>query len=278
MIKLLITDLDDTLYSWIGFFVPAFYDMVDEISKITSINSEVLLAEYKQVHQYCGSSEYPYATLLLPCLKSKYESEKVLREILDPAFHRFNSTRKKYLELYPTVFDTLKLLHEKGIKIIGYTESTIENGLYRLKKLGIDDFFDKMYVSKSNYSQDIPQEISSKITIVSSKKPDSKVLCQICQDANVLNQEAIYVGDSLTKDIYMAKKAGIISVLCKFQKLSSDLYSRLVEISHWTKSDFELEANLKKEMIDLNIEADFIINSYSELIPIIMEHDKISPH
>lgn len=31
MIKLLITDLDDTLYSWIGFFIPAFYEMVDEL-------------------------------------------------------------------------------------------------------------------------------------------------------------------------------------------------------------------------------------------------------
>ncbi len=32
MIKLLITDLDDTLYSWIGFFIPAFYEIVDELA------------------------------------------------------------------------------------------------------------------------------------------------------------------------------------------------------------------------------------------------------
>ena len=43
MIKLVITDLDDTLYSWIGFFIPAFYDMVQELSLIMDVPQNELI-------------------------------------------------------------------------------------------------------------------------------------------------------------------------------------------------------------------------------------------
>ena len=51
MIKLVITDLDDTLYSWIGFFIPAFYDMVQELSLLINVPQEKLLEEYKAIHK-----------------------------------------------------------------------------------------------------------------------------------------------------------------------------------------------------------------------------------
>lgn len=72
MIKLLVTDLDDTLYSWIGFFIPAFYGMLDELSLILSVPKSDLLDEYQHVHQEKGSVEYPFATLYLPSVKAAY--------------------------------------------------------------------------------------------------------------------------------------------------------------------------------------------------------------
>ena len=55
MIKLLISDLDDTLYDWTGFFVPAFYAMADEIARMTGIDEKKLLNEYMAAHQRLGS-------------------------------------------------------------------------------------------------------------------------------------------------------------------------------------------------------------------------------
>ena len=49
MIKLLISDLDDTLYDWTGFFVPAFYAMADEIARMTGIDEKKLLKEARTV-------------------------------------------------------------------------------------------------------------------------------------------------------------------------------------------------------------------------------------
>lgn len=48
MIKLVITDLDDTLYSWIGFFIPAFYDMVQELSLLINVPQENCWRNIKQ--------------------------------------------------------------------------------------------------------------------------------------------------------------------------------------------------------------------------------------
>ena len=143
MIKLVITDLDDTLYSWIGFFIPAFYDMVQELSLLINVPQEKLLEEYKAIHQEVGSVEYPFATLNLPSVKKKYcgISDEQVKIELNPAFHKFNSTRKKLLKLYPGVEETLKFFYDNNIMVVAYTESAEENGFYRLKKLGIDNYF-----------------------------------------------------------------------------------------------------------------------------------------
>ena len=124
MKKLLITDLDDTLYDWIGFFIPAFYAMLDELSNITYIDRVKLIREYKELHQKYGSVEYPFVTLELPSIKKKYSNLSVdeLKKLLGEAFHRFNSVRKQRLKLYDGVLDTVKLLFEQGVTIIGYTE------------------------------------------------------------------------------------------------------------------------------------------------------------
>lgn len=272
MIKLFITDLDDTLYSWIGFFIPAFYDMVDEVSSITHINKKVLLHEYMTVNQEAGSVEYPFATLSLPSIKELYNgyTDKEIREKLDRAFYRFNSTRKKLLKLFPGVKETLIFLRDNHITIIGYTDSAEENGFYRLRKLGIDDFFEKVYVSDSLYKQ--PEQIpkSTKTHIVHGKKPNADILKTICDNENINLNEVIYVGDSISKDMLMAKYAGVTSIWCNFQNANGkELYDKLVAISHWSEQDFQNEAKYKDEWKSNSYNPDYTINNFSECIQII---------
>ncbi|MDF2655301.1 MAG: putative hydrolase superfamily [Bacillota bacterium] len=271
MIKLLISDLDDTLYSWIGFFVPAFYDMVEELSNITEIPGEELLQEFKGVHQAAGSAEFPYATLQLPSIKNlycDYNKEKVL-EILNSAFHRFNSTRKQKLQLYPCVKEVLEFLKNHNITVVGYTESAEENGYYRLQKLGIDQYFREVFVSNSKYERPNCYPSSSKTKVVYGKKPNPRLLKQICKNENISEKEAIYLGDSLTKDIYMAKQAGITSVWCNYPVDNSELYKKLVAISHWKEEDFLYEEKLKNDWIKSGYTPDYSIQSFDEIIKII---------
>lgn len=282
MIKLLITDLDDTLYSWMGFFVPAFYGMLDELSVILNEPQQVLIDEYKEIHQERGSVEYPFATLRLPSVKSAYPNatQKELRDILDPAFHKFNSVRKHTLKLYPEVKETLEKLIGVGIKIVGYTESAEENGFYRLKKLGISDCFQRVYVSDSQYERPKSFPSDAKTQIVHGRKPNPQLIKEVCESENVTINETIYLGDSMTKDIYMAKMAGVTSVLCQYpydEKVQEDLYSKLVAISHWTDSDFKRELAIKETCKKENIQPDYKIRSFDEVFSIIQSINNAKP-
>lgn len=95
--QLLVCDLDNTLYDWVGYFVPSFYAMVDRVVEITGCDREKLLDDFRLVHQRHRDSEEPFALLETETIKSLYPqaSRQSLLGTLDPAFHAFNSARKK---------------------------------------------------------------------------------------------------------------------------------------------------------------------------------------
>lgn len=263
--KIIITDFDDTLYSWINFFVPAFYAMAEKVSEIINIPMDKLLLEYKKIHKTYKNVEYPYSTLKLPAVQKYFKNrdEEYIKKELNLAFYAFNSYRKHNLNLFIGVKETLSNIKERGIKLVGYTESTEENGVYRVKRLGIEELFDRIYVSKSKYSYKLSEK-NKKVFYVESKKPNPKVLEKICMDMDCDVTEAIYIGDSFIKDVYMASKAHICSVWFK-QDVNRKLYEMLVEISHWTEDDFIYEKNLNEKCIIEGIRADFEITDYREL-------------
>lgn len=273
MIKLFITDLDDTLYSWIGFFIPAFYAMAEKVAEILDIPLDKLLEEYKLVHKNKGSVEFPHATLLLPSVQKILGdlSKEEQRRRLDPAFHRFNSKRKHLLRLYPGVEEALRYMQQQRIAIVGYTESAEENGFYRLKKLGIEQYFKKIYVSDSTYKRSDYTEKSPKTQIVHGIKPNPELLKQICQDEECLFTEAIYMGDSLTKDIMMAKEAGIISVWVDIPEQNPDLYKQLIQISHWSETDFTREKENREKWERCAYSPDYTITDLGQLEQIIKQ-------
>ena len=267
MVKLVITDLDDTLYSWIGFFIPAFYDMVEELSFLVNVPKEELLKEYKAIHQKMGNVEYPFATLSLPSVKKKYGgiTDEQIKVELGSAFHKFNSTRKNLLKLYPGVEDTLKFFHDNNIMVVAYTESTEENGYYRLRKLGIDHYFKEIYVSDSLYKRPDTMPSSPKTHVVHGRKPNADILRGICSAEKINIGEAVYIGDSLSKDMLMAKQAGIMSIWCDFPRDDiQDLYSKLIDISHWKERDFQLEQQYKNEWEINGYKPDYTIHAFEE--------------
>lgn len=269
MIKLLITDLDDTLYDWTGFFVPAFYAMAEEISSMTHIEMPVLLEEYHKVHQELGTLEFPYATLRLPSIRTHFAglSDTQMKKILRPAFNRFNTIREEYLHLFPGVKETLEHLRQRGVDIIGYTESSQENGFYRLQKLGVDGYFKHVYAFVSSFKS--AYAVDGRVKTVQTKKPDVDVLLQILEAEGRTPQDVMYVGDSLIKDIYMAKHAGVTAVWAQYPETNKELGKKLYAITSWTEEDFVLERRLTRHMDESGIKPDYIISAFPQLLDIL---------
>ncbi|WP_407215582.1 HAD family hydrolase [Enterobacter hormaechei] len=273
--KLLITDLDNTLYDWVSFYSQSFSAMAEELSKEINVPLDILLSEYKVIHQRFGNSEKPFATLELPSVISYFgTNDKILlQKKLTRVFSAFSSKRNHTLKLYPTVRDTLNILRERGVKIVGHTESLEYNSLYRLYKLDVIDFFDHLYTIDNHNLHPNPKNakvISVKDDFIirlssAESKPNPKLLEHICLTENVDIKDAVYVGDSITKDISMAKSIGMKAVWARYgRQFAPELWEILVKITHWTDKDVEREEQLKESFS--RVKPDYSINSFAEIL------------
>src|SRR5689334_20878690 len=105
MKKLLITDVDNTLYDWVTFYSRAFRAMVVELSQLLGVSDEQLLTEFQEIHRRYATTEPPFAALELPTVLARFPclTARDLINKLDPAFHAFNSARREHLRLYAGV-------------------------------------------------------------------------------------------------------------------------------------------------------------------------------
>ncbi len=273
--KFLVVDLDNTLYDWVTFFAHAFRDMLAELERLTHIDRETLVSEFKRVHEGFGESERAFSVLELPSIQKHFgtTSREELRRLVDPALHAFNRTRKTHLRLYPGVLDTLKVLTRAGVVVVAHTEATAINAFWRLQKLDIARYFRRLYALEGrgselegNFVPETAPPPAGLIRLVAEvdRKPNPQLLLDICAGEGFSACETVYVGDSLSKDISMAKRAGVRGVWAKYgTAYDSTLWNLLVSITHWTKEDVQREHELKKAAS--SVVPDVVIGEFSEL-------------
>jgi FMN phosphatase YigB (HAD superfamily) len=277
-LKLLVTDLDNTLYDWVTFFAQSFDAMVAKLIEMTGIDRKVLIAEFKLIHQKYGNSEQPFSLLELPSLQRHFgvTSRQEMLKAVDPALHAFNRARKVHLQLYPTVRETLEELSQRGVILVAHTEATPVNAYWRLQKLGVVHLFRRLYSLEGHIcphpdlSRTEPANPPSgflRLVPKTERKPNPALLADICAREGVQINHAVYVGDSLTRDISMAKEAGVKAVWAKYGTLyDQSLWGLLVSITHWTDDDVKREGELKRNLA--HIRPDAVIERFSDLIAV----------
>lgn len=275
-IRLLISDLDNTLYDWLSFFVPSFYAMVDVAASELGVDRERLLDELRAVHRHYGSSEHPYALLETQTVKARYgwATPAQRKEILDPAFKAFNAARKAMLRLYPSVSEGLRAIRLSGTRVVAYTESVVYNVVHRLELLQVLDQIDFVYAPSGRGGlgsvlgqpprRPLPMH---KIRLLppDHRKPNPAVLLSICREQDADPAATLYVGDSLIRDIAMANRAGVRSAWARYgAPADQSLWHRLVRVTHWTEADVADEARLRNECRDAK--PDVEIDSFADLL------------
>ena len=256
--------------------------MVDVVVEITNCDREQLLDDFRSVHRKYRDSEHPFALLETKTIKTLFagQSPKDIATELDPALFAFNRSRKRNLHVYPGVYESLKQIRAADVRMVAYTESNLFAAVDRLTRLELDIFFDRVYCRKraltehpnpkavadwlNRYSLDKFHELPD-----SQRKPNAKILRQICDRENVRIFDAAYVGDSIARDILMAKQAGMYAIWAKYGTMhSGQEYELLVRITHWTSKDVNREMQLQEKA--KHIEADAILEkSFSEIVEVL---------
>jgi phosphoglycolate phosphatase-like HAD superfamily hydrolase len=273
--SLLITDLDNTLYDWVTYYARSFRALVDGLIEELGVDREELLDEFKAVHQRHGDSEYPLTVFELPSVQRRFPHLQgdELRVALGSAFRAFEAAREEHLQLYPAVASTLGALRRAGVLIVGHTEAMAENAFFRLRHLGISSRFSALYALEGRvtgrdglspaaaaalaegFIQHVPR---------SERKPNPRLILDICSREGVSKEDAWYVGDSLTRDVVMAKSAGVKAVWARYgTRYDRGLWDSLVRITHWTEYDVAREAELRKGLSA--VRPDWSIDSFAEL-------------
>jgi phosphoglycolate phosphatase-like HAD superfamily hydrolase len=97
------------------------------------------------------------------------------------------------------------------------------------------------------------------------RKPNPQLVLDICRREGVRSDNAWYVGDSLIRDVSMAKVAGVHAVWARYgTSYDPELWQSLVRITHWTDDDVKREAELRKVLA--TVKPDFVIDAFSDLL------------
>jgi phosphoglycolate phosphatase len=250
-IDTIITDLDNTLYDWFEFWYASFQAMLDVLVMESGVPQEAVEPEIRMIHQKYGTSEYSALIQELPCLRKKFPAEDLPKRFC-AAIDAYRKARKETLRLYPTVGETLKVLKQRGVRVVGYTESRAYHAAYRVRRLGLDGVMDILY-SPTDHA--LPPDISPtdlrtrpsadyefKVTKhhhtpEGEVKPNPHLLKTIIADVGAVPERTAYVGDSPMKDVVMAQQAGVLDIFARYGvAVDRPGYDLLRRVSHWPQT------------------------------------------
>jgi FMN phosphatase YigB (HAD superfamily) len=166
--------------------------------------------------------------------------------------------------------------------LVVFTESQTFYTVMRFKKLGLEGLIDFLFTSedhespKQEYLKAIRTHPADYYMIKQTKhrsvgrgrlKPDPEILQEIVSEVGGRADDAIYVGDSLYKDVLMAKDANMLAIWAEYGEARGQPgYDFLREVSHWMDEDVQADRDLKKRDV---VEDAVLKKSFSELLSVI---------
>ena len=254
--SVLVTDLDNTLWDWFAAWHAAFSAMLLALEEDSGVPREVLEREIRVLHQKYGTTEYSNLLSEVPSLIDAAGAEEPWRAF-PRAVDVLRSERRRCTHLYPGVLDSLGVVKAAGITVIAYTESLAYWTMWRIKRTALDGVIDVLYSAPDH---DLPRgksfegmrsqpEASYKLQRTEHRhvprgvlKPNTEVLLSILDSAGFEPHQAVYMGDSLMKDVAMAQEAHVTDVHALYGEVQQHPgYDLLRRVTHWTDEDVERE-------------------------------------
>lgn len=249
-IRLVVTDMDNTLYSWIDYIVPSVEAMVDAVVRATGFPRIQVVQALKEVYARYESNEYPFALQESAIFKAFPEFGSFDKLIIEPARTAFAYARKKYLVPYKEVVDTLAALKERKVIVVALTDAPMNPAQARVKALGLDSYLSAIYTMPGFQfprGQDGSPLVAAEIIHKHEarayeakcqaielprewEKPNPAGLKKILSTYGLSPKEVLVVGDSLKKDIAVAQAVGCHDAWAEYGTYVSTEYRERLDI------------------------------------------------
>jgi FMN phosphatase YigB (HAD superfamily) len=245
--RAVVTDLDNTLYPWVDYIVPSLEAMVDSLTSTTGLPRIRIVQSLKEVYTRYESNEYPFAIQesdIFQPYERDFDSFNKL--VVDPARRAFRQARERYLKPYPGVPETLEWIRRRGLVLVALSDAPRNAAELRMKWLELDGHFDALY-TLPGYS--LPRNVDPEIRrreeaghyrsrtpvkelAKEAEKPSPEGLRRILADFGLRGEEVVYVGDSVVKDMPLARSCGALGVWAEYGTyISAEYRERLAVIS-----------------------------------------------
>lgn len=277
--RVLLSDVDNTLFSWIDYFAPSFRAMVHAISRETSFDEDDLYDAFQLTFQREGSVEFREAIQgngLIQQLDPIDQDRMVeLGQLV------FSKVMRSHLKPYPDVVDTLKQLRHDGVSVVAVTNSDALQAMSRLKRMGLAKLIDGLVAWRSGDPRRDDASIGYEDRLAQQSRRDGfgwvhalphglvkphirpyqVALTSLGLDSAGGNADVWVIGDSLTKDLLPAQQMGLRTVWAsyghQFQKKNFDTLRR---ITHWSAERVSATYETGSLVPDLKV------GSFSELL------------
>jgi phosphoglycolate phosphatase len=270
--KLVITDVDGTLSSFWDYFVPAVRDYLRDVSQRLNLPVSELAQDIGHIIERRGTHEYPWLLEETSFAWKHFgtKPDEFINEFVKPFWEALDNNRAKYLRPFPKVLETLAELKSQGIQIVALSDAPEYMASTRNKQI-FDGLLDAVYALETvePSEKDAYQPISLKygrervknlresadtktkfhILPQSYEKPCPAGLDKVLKDFGVFPQEALFIGDSLSKDGMVAASRGIRFVWAHYGHHVPAEYEEIVHYSLKPRRDDAVAEQLPNHLI-----------------------------
>jgi phosphoglycolate phosphatase len=249
-IRLVVTDMDNTLYSWIDYVVPAVEAMVGAVQQATGLPRLKVVQSLKAVYTKYESNEYPFALQESSLFQEFPDFGSFDKLVIEPARIAFSAARRKYLRPYTGVVETLKALQARKVLVVALTDAPRNPAEQRVRRLGLDQHLAGLYTmpgfkfpegpdGEALVAPDILQrhekgEYRAACPTIELprdwEKPNPAGLKKILGTYGLEPREVLVVGDSLKKDIAIARECGCHDAWAEYGTYVSIEYRERLDI------------------------------------------------
>lgn len=292
---LIVTDIDNTVFDWVRYYVTSFNALLDTVARIIGSTRESLAGEARDVFSRHGSIEYPFLAQELASVNKFYGSDidRMLSETVSPAREAFMLAAQKVLTPYPDVKATLAALKARfpNLPIVALTDAPRYVAMWKLNKLGLLEFFDAVYgladprvptcevtrrvkvdpeillkhLQQSNFG------FKGKIRILPDdyEKPGVRGLKTVLMDYELdepieHRARVLWVGDNLRKDIGLGNRLGVRSAWAKY---GTDIEEQLLQSLSLFSPPLNVHKNVYLSSDDPGApKPNVVFQSFSELL------------
>lgn len=296
-ISLFVTDIDNTLFDWVTYYVTCFSALLKNVEKLVGTPYAQLAAEAKEVFQTHGSIEYPFVVQELPSVIKHYGSniDLMLSEAVAPSRDAFLEVAENHLQPYKGVEDVLKEIKSRHPKMpmVALTDAPRYVAMWKMNKLGLLDYFDAIYglpdpriptseeLGRVKVDPDILLKhlqqsnfgFRGKIRILPDEyeKPGTKGLKTVLMDYEMdedreHRNQVLWAGDNLKKDVGLGERLGIKTAWASYgADISKEMLARLAEFS--PPQNIHKNANLPSDAPDTP-KPNWILKEFADILAV----------